>query len=153
MDLIQILNGTLVIHRLDRWLKDEDGDWVGFSSPEHVATFSGLTILITATNGPLVYVLLKQATKTFIDWLIITDCILCIPNIVVMTLMSALKFVMLKEIQVCHFSPITPIAYYLGMEDNRQDGDDRHCIICINKHILKCKERRLGSMLGLVLKC
>ena len=38
-------------------------------------------ILITATNGPLVYVLLTQATKTFIDWLIITDYILCIPNI------------------------------------------------------------------------
>ena len=138
MDLIQILNGTLVIETLERWLSDEDGDWVGFSSPEHVATFSGLAILITATNGPLVYVLLKQATKTFIDWLIITDCILCILNIVMMTLMSALKFVMLEEIQVCHLvfgnaTPISPtatnfspIVYYLGMEDNRQDGDDTH---------------------------
>ena len=95
----------------------------------------------------------KPWTETFIDWLIITDYILCILNIVMMTLMSALKFVMLEEIQVCHFSPITPIVYYLGMEDNRQDGDDRHCISCINKHIFKCKERRLGSMLGLVLKC
>ena len=64
MDLVLILNGTLVIHRLERWLKDEDGDWVGFSSQEHVATFSGLTILITATNGTLDYVLLKQATET-----------------------------------------------------------------------------------------
>ena len=102
MDLIQILNGTLVIETLERWLSDEDGDWVGFSSPEHVATFSALAILITATNGPLVYVLLKQATKTFIDWLIITDCVLCILNIVMMTLMSALKFVMLENVLVCY---------------------------------------------------
>lgn len=102
MDLVLILNGTLVIERLERWLSDEDGDWVGFSSPGHVATMSGLTILITATNGPLVYVLLKQATKTFIDWLIITDCVLCILNIVMMTLMYALKIVMQKDVQVCY---------------------------------------------------
>ena len=99
MDFVLILNGTLVIERLERWLSDEDGDWVGFSSPGHVATMSGITILITATN---VYVLLKQATKTFIDWLIITDCVLCILNIVSMTLMSALKFVMLEDVQVCY---------------------------------------------------
>ena len=83
MDLVLILNGTLVIKRLERWLKDKDGDWVGFSSQEHVATFSALAILLTATNGPLDHVLLgpKPWRETFIDWLIITDYILCIPNI------------------------------------------------------------------------
>ena len=114
MDLVLILNGTLVIKRLERWLKDKDGDWVGFSSQEHVATFSALAILLTATNGPLDYVLLKQGTKTMeknTGSSSLTASSAFLTLIVVMTLMSALKFVMLEEIQVCHFSPITPIVY------------------------------------------
>ena len=64
--------------------------------------YSGLSILITATNGPLIYALLNQATKTFIDYLIISDCILNIVNIFMMTLMSALKFLMLDDLRVCY---------------------------------------------------
>ena len=41
--------------------------------------FSSLLILIN--NGYLLYFLMKQLKKTFLDWMIVFDCTLCICNI------------------------------------------------------------------------
>ena len=37
--------------------------------------------LILITNVPLLVFILKQASKSFLDWLIVIDCLLCLSNI------------------------------------------------------------------------
>ena len=37
--------------------------------------------LILGTNVPMIIFILKEATKTFLDWLIVFDCILCLLNL------------------------------------------------------------------------
>ena len=47
----------------------------------HSVTTVIFSLLILVTNVPLIYFLLQQASKTFLDKLIIIDCLLCILNI------------------------------------------------------------------------
>ena len=49
----------------------------------------GLTCaLIIGTNGPMIKFIMSQGTKTFLDWLIVYDCFLCLSNIPVLVLLS-----------------------------------------------------------------
>ena len=38
-------------------------------------------VLILSTNVPLLVFIVNQASKTFLDWLIVIDCLLCLSNI------------------------------------------------------------------------
>ena len=38
-------------------------------------------VLILFTNVPLLVFIMKQASKSFLDWLIVIDCLLCLSNI------------------------------------------------------------------------
>ena len=38
-------------------------------------------VLIFLTNVPLLVFIVKQASKSFLDWLIVIDCLLCLSNI------------------------------------------------------------------------
>ena len=38
-------------------------------------------VLILLTNVPLLVFIMKQASKSFLDWLIVIDCLLCLSNI------------------------------------------------------------------------
>ena len=40
--------------------------------------------LILMTNGPMIYFIMKQVSKTFLDWLVVFDCCLCLSNIIVL---------------------------------------------------------------------
>ena len=49
----------------------------------------GLTCgLIIGTNGSMIKFIMSQGTKTFLDWLIVYDCCLCLSNIPVLVLLS-----------------------------------------------------------------
>ena len=38
-------------------------------------------VLILLTNVPLLVFILRQASKSFLDWMIVIDCLLCLSNI------------------------------------------------------------------------
>ena len=38
-------------------------------------------VLILTINVPLLVFIMKQASKSFLDWLIVIDCLLCLSNI------------------------------------------------------------------------
>ena len=40
------------------------------------------TLLVLATNLPLIILIMKQTSRTFLDWIIITDCIIGAVSIV-----------------------------------------------------------------------
>ena len=61
-----------------------------------------------------------------------------------MVLTLAVRSYLVGLLQILVTSCGTPIVYYLGMEDNRQDADTIINIIYINKHISNCKERKPG---------
>ena len=42
--------------------------------------------LILATNVPMIMFIMKQGSKTFLDWLIVIDCLLCLSNLHVIAL-------------------------------------------------------------------
>ena len=42
--------------------------------------------LILATNIPMIMFIMKQGSKTFLDWLIVIDCLLCLSNLHVIAL-------------------------------------------------------------------
>ena len=42
--------------------------------------------LILVTNVPLIMFIMKQGSKTFLDWLIVIDCLLCLSNLHVIAL-------------------------------------------------------------------
>ena len=42
--------------------------------------------LILGTNVPLIMFIMKQGSKTFLDWLIVIDCLLCLSNLHVIAL-------------------------------------------------------------------
>ena len=70
-----------------------------------------------------------------------------------MVLTLAVRGYLVGLLQILVTSCGTPIVYYLGMEDNRQDADTIINIIYINKHISNCKERKPGSTSGPVSRC
>ena len=47
-----------------------DGDWV------RLAAWVTATLLVLVTNLPLIILIMKQTSRTFLDWIIITDCML-----------------------------------------------------------------------------
>ena len=47
-----------------------------YSTLTMVATTTAASLLAIAANAPLIYILLKQTSKTFLDWLILADCFL-----------------------------------------------------------------------------
>lgn len=51
-----------------------------YSTLTMVATTTAASLLAIAANAPLIYILLKQTSKTFLDWLILADCFLGIIN-------------------------------------------------------------------------
>ena len=51
-----------------------------YSTLTMVATTTAASFLAIAANAPLIYILLKQTSKTFLDWLILADCFLGIIN-------------------------------------------------------------------------
>ena len=70
-----------------------------------------------------------------------------------MVLTLAVRSYLVGLLQILVTSCGTPLVYYLGMEDNRQDADTIINIIYINKHISNCKERKPGSTSGPVSRC
>ena len=44
--------------------------------------------LILMTNGPMIYFIMKQVSKTFLDWLVVFDCCLCLSNIITLILLT-----------------------------------------------------------------
>ena len=56
-------NETIVIVTTDHLLDRTDR----YSETVHLVTCSVMTLLIAATNGPIIFFLLKQSVKTFLD--------------------------------------------------------------------------------------
>ena len=67
-------------------------------------------ILIIMTNGYLLHFIMKQAAKTFLDWMIVLDIILCFGNIV-----GLLRLVIGNKeiIKWCNFLPF--FLYFISM--------------------------------------
>ena len=45
-------------------------------------------VLIVCTNVPMIIFIIKQGSKTFLDWLIVFDCILCLINLPVFFILT-----------------------------------------------------------------
>ena len=58
----------------------------------HSVTTVIFSLLILVTNVPLIYFLLQQASKTFLDKLIIIDCLLCILNIAMTSIIVIVSY-------------------------------------------------------------
>ena len=58
------------------------------------------TSLILATNIPLIYFIVHQRYKTFLDKLIIFDCILCIVGIVIVILNKVIRYTV-EDVNFC----------------------------------------------------
>ena len=56
-------NETIVIVTTEHLLDRTDR----YSETVHLVTCSVMTLLIAATNGPIIFFLLKQSVKTFLD--------------------------------------------------------------------------------------
>ena len=59
----KIVNETIVIVTAEHLLDHHDR----YSETVHLVTCSVMTLLIAATNGPIIFFLLKQSVKTFLD--------------------------------------------------------------------------------------
>ena len=59
----KIVNETIVIVTAEHLLDHTDR----YSETVHLVTCSVMTLLIAATNGPIIFFLLKQSVKTFLD--------------------------------------------------------------------------------------
>ena len=57
------MNETIVIVTAEHLLDHHDR----YSETVHLVTCSVMTLLIAATNGPIIFFLLKQSVKTFLD--------------------------------------------------------------------------------------
>ena len=66
---------TLIVDIIEHVFYDEMNDTI--------LTITKLVscVLILSTNVPLLVFIVKQASKTFLDWLIVIDCLLCLSNI------------------------------------------------------------------------
>ena len=62
-------------------------------------------LLILTTNGYLLQFIIKQPTKTFLDWMMILDISLCISNIV--------TIVMIGQRIFCHF--ISKFSFFINI--------------------------------------
>ena len=51
-----------------------------YSTLTMVTSTTAASLLAIAANAPLIYLLVKQTSKTFLDWLILADCFLGIIN-------------------------------------------------------------------------
>ena len=52
----------------------------------YMKTLGGFSVLLIAIlNGYLLYFIYQQKKKTFLDWLIVLDCILCLSNCLTIT--------------------------------------------------------------------
>ena len=69
-------------------------------------------ILIITTNGSLLQFIIKQPTKTFLDWMIVLDIILCFGNII-----GVFRLVIgnIEIIKWCNFLPF--FLYFNSMSN------------------------------------
>mgnify|MGYP001494759826 CR=1 FL=1 len=65
----------LIVDNVEHFFHDEGNDLI--------LTYTKLVscVLILSTNVPLLVIILKQTSKSFLDWLIVIDCLLCLSNI------------------------------------------------------------------------
>ena len=68
---------------------------------------SGLSCLtILTANGYLLHFIIKQPTKTFLDWMMVFDSILCICNVVTIAyIVDEEYFEIGKNLNLCYFLP------------------------------------------------
>ena len=82
-----------------------------YSSLTMVTSTTVPSLLAVATNLPLVHFLAKQSAKTFLDWLIISDCSLCIVNSLA-TILYVMLTQMIEDDNLC-FSIF--LGFYLAI--------------------------------------
>ena len=82
-----------------------------YSSLTMVTSTTVPSLLAVATNLPLVRFLAKQSAKTFLDWLIISDCSLCIVNSLA-TILYVMLTQMVEDDNLC-FSIF--LGFYLAI--------------------------------------
>ena len=88
------------------------------------SVFSNLLILIT--NGYLLFFILKRPKKTFLDWMMVFDCILCISNIFTLVHFSLRLF-------NCYFLPF--FSYFINLCNRLLTiGIVFYRYILVNKH-------------------
>ena len=72
------VSGTADNGRSD-YSDDSDGDT---RYRVRIAAWVTATLLVLATNLPLIILIMKQTSRTFLDWIIITDCMLGVVHMI-----------------------------------------------------------------------
>ena len=70
-------------------------------------------VLIITTNGYLLYLMMKQKTKTFLDWMIILDIIFCFGNNFGLYRLGISGTDKIEMVEFCSFLPF--FLYFINM--------------------------------------
>ena len=91
---------NIVILTIEHLLHNNLGHPDSSSSLLMTGAWVTTTSLILATNIPLIYFIVHQRYKTFLDKLIIFDCILCIVGIVIVILNKVIRYTV-EDVNFC----------------------------------------------------
>ena len=60
------------------------------SLPTILLTYALASCLILSSNTPVILLIWRQASKSFLDWLIVADCVLSIVSIIIQVILGHL---------------------------------------------------------------